>query len=145
MGKGKPGSQETMWSHVKKVIAAREEVWALGWQLISQRLLSESFIDFLFRDNSTRRSNPLYTPPAGKELSLLNFHISFFIFVMYASRVLTVVCTCLWRLKDWCQSREHHPHHLKQGLPLSWISPVRLDRLAPQAPGSTCLYTSVPD
>ena len=53
MGKGKPGSQETMWSHVKKVNAAREEVWALGWQLISQRLLSESFIDFLFRDNYT--------------------------------------------------------------------------------------------
>jgi len=68
-----------MWSHVKKVIAAREEVWALGWQLISQRLLSESFIDFLFRDNSTRRNNPLYTPPDGKELSLLNFHVSFFI------------------------------------------------------------------
>ena len=91
MGKGKPGTQETMWRQIEKVIAAREEVWALGWQLIFQRLLSESFIDFLFRDNYTRRSNPLYTPPAGKELSLLNFHNSFFIFVMYASCVLTVV------------------------------------------------------
>jgi len=47
-----------MRSHVKKVIAAREEVWPLGWQLISERLLSELFIDFLFRDNSTRRINP---------------------------------------------------------------------------------------
>jgi len=34
MGNWKPGSQETLWSHVKKIIAAREEVWALGGQLI---------------------------------------------------------------------------------------------------------------
>jgi len=144
MGKGKPGSQETMWSQIETEIAAREKVWALGWKLIFQRLLSESFIDFFFRDNYTWRSNPLYTPAAGKELSLLNFHISFFILVLYAARVHTVVCTCLCRLKDWCQSQEQHPHHLKQGLPLSWISPVRLDRLAPQAPGCTSLYTSAP-
>jgi hypothetical protein len=72
----------------------------------------------------------------------IHYHVSSFVIwvtslrmIMYAC-VYPHLCTRLWRLKDWCHSQECHPHNLKQGLPLAWGSPVRLDRLAlkPQDP-----------